>query len=100
LILYNLTCHIERSIDPTFKVWVKDYFLPQLLATNFLEDAFLLKLLTEIDDQTNTYSIQIKFKSIVYYQQFQLEIEENILNEIQGKFIGKIFTFSTLLEAV
>ncbi len=68
--------------------------------SNFLEDAFLLKLLTEIDDQTNTYSIQIKFKSIIYYQQFQLEFEENILNEIQQKFIGKIFIFPTLLEAI
>ena len=98
----KLFFNINRN-KSTFKrdnLSLKKVVFVGLLDSNFLEDAFLLKLLTEIDDQTNTYSIQIKFKSIVYYQQFQLEIEENILNEIQGKFIGKIFTFSTLLELV
>ncbi len=100
MILFNLTCHIEKSIDKSFRMWTKEYYLPKLMDSNFLDDALLLKLLTEIDDQTYTYSIQMKFKSMIYYEQFQIELEDILLNEIQQNFEGKIFTFTTLLESV
>jgi hypothetical protein len=100
MILFNVTCHIEKSINPVFKDWIKSVYLPKLSESGFVSNAILLKLLTEIDDQTFTYSIQIEFDSMPYYSQFQLENEQIFLDEIQQQFVGKIFTFATLLEKI
>lgn len=98
MILFNITCHIEKSINKPFIDWIKINYLPKLSDCNFVSNATFLKLLTEIDDQTFTYSIQIVFEALPYYSQFQLENEENFLQEIQQKFTSKIFIFTTLLE--
>lgn len=100
MILFNITCHIEKSINPVFKEWIKSVYLPKLSDNGFVSNATFLKLLTEIDDQTFTYSIQIAFVAMPFYSQFQLENEDVFLQEIQEKFTGKIFTFTTLLEMV
>jgi Domain of unknown function (DUF4286) len=100
MILFNVTCHIEKSINPAFQDWIKSIYLPKLSENGFVSNATFLKLLTEIDDQTFTYSIQIVFEAMPYYAQFQLENEQFFLEEIQQKFVGKIFTFTTLLEKI
>lgn len=100
MILFNITCHIEKSINPMFKEWVLITLLPKINGVDFVNNANFLKLLTEIDDQTFTYSIQISFDAMPYYAQFQLENETVFLEEIQQKFTGKIFTFTTVLEKV
>ena len=98
MILFNITCHIEKIINLEFKDWVISSYLPKINEVDFVNNTTFLKLLTEIDDQTFTYSIQISFEAMQYYTQFQLENETKFLEEIQQKFNEKIFTFTTLLE--
>lgn len=100
MIVYNITCHIEKSINTTFISWIKEEFHAKLKTSPFITDNSFLKLITEIDDQSFTYSIQITFESWPYYQQFQVEEETLFLGIIQKKFEGKIFTFTTLLEKI
>ncbi|MES2797720.1 MAG: DUF4286 family protein [Bacteroidota bacterium] len=100
MILFNVTCHIEKGIDADFLFYLKDHFQAQLRKSNFISDSIFLRLLTEVDDHSFTYSIQLRFENILLYQQFQLEEEELLLEEIQMKFVGKIFTFTTLLETI
>ncbi len=99
MIIFNITCHIEKGIQLSFV----EFFQKKL--KNFAEnplhiEILLLKLLTEIDDQTHTYSIQLKFENRIYFQQFQHEAEVSYLNLLQNEFQGKIFTFTTVLETI
>jgi Domain of unknown function (DUF4286) len=100
MIVFNITCHIEKNIKLDFVNWLKTEFSTNLNASSFIFENTLLKLLTEIDDQTFTYSIQLSFENWLYYQQFQLEEEGRLLLLLQKKFEGKIFTFTTVLEKV
>ena len=91
---------IENSSSILFENWVKNSYLPYIKLNSFIKNVYLLELMTEIDDRAKSYSIQMVFESIVYYNQFLLENEEEFVTKIQNQFIGKIFTFSTLLKEI
>jgi hypothetical protein len=100
MIIFNITCHIERSIKLPFVAFAKQIVLDGSILGNLFQEAIFLRLLTEIDDQTYTYTIQLKFDNLTNYQQFQFEKEDQFLEILQKEFSGKIYTFTTLLEAV
>lgn len=100
MIIFNITCHIERSIKQNFELFYKNSISQNQNIQSFYSEITLLKLLTEIDDQTHTYTIQLKFDNMPYYQQFMVEEEELFLGFLQKEFAGKIFTFTTLLQIV
>jgi hypothetical protein len=98
MIIFNITCHIDRKINQAFVDYVKEIISSAKANDNYYKNIDLLKLLTEIDDQTHTYTLQLNFENKVYYNQFQIEHEEAFLKTLQAKFVGQIFTFTTLLE--
>ena len=100
MIIFNITCHIERGINQRFIDWIKQEFVPQIEISDFVAEVQFLKLVTEFDDNAFAYTLQIHFKEMVYFNQFQLEEEDKIFAIIQNQFAGKIFTFTSLLEHV
>lgn len=100
MIIFNITCHIEQSISQKFEIFYENLITKNQFGESFFSEITLLKLLTEIDDNTHTYSIQLKFEGMPYYQQFMVEKEDHLLAQLQNEFIGKIFTFTTLLQAI
>jgi Domain of unknown function (DUF4286) len=100
MILYNITCHIEKNTSSQFTKWVSETFLNKLELNDFVLKAHLFELLIDIDDLAKSYSIQIIFDQMPQYLQFQLENEKTFLEEIKKQFEGKIFTFATLLKQV
>lgn len=100
MIIFNITCHIEKAIDNDFITWVSQVLAPQISNSDFVNEVVFLRLITEIDENAMAYTFQIHFKNMVYYNQFQIEEEFKVISKIQNQFSGKIFTFTSLLEKV
>ncbi len=100
MIIFNITCHIERSEESAFFEYFKTEYILFLRNNPWLNKIDLYKLATKIDDNTVTYSIKLSFPSRINFQQFQIEDEFLYLQKLQRKFEGKIFTFCTELLKV
>jgi Domain of unknown function (DUF4286) len=100
MIIYNETYNVEFSIEKEWLHWIRQQYIPRVVATDLSNDQKILRLLTEVDSSGATYSIQLTFDSMEYYFTYQNECLLNFRQEMSAKYPGKYFTFSTLLEVV
>jgi len=100
MLLFNITFNIESHINDQWLKWMKANFVPAVMKTNYPRKSSILKLLTEIDNAGNTYSIQFTFDTMEDFLNFELNHKEQILDRHNILFRGKFVLFSTLLEEV
>ncbi len=59
MIIYNVTCHLEKIIEKEWLQWMKKEHLPDVMATGKFLSCRIFKLLThEHDDDGINYAIQ------------------------------------------
>ena len=100
MLLFNITFNIETRIHEQWLKWTKTNFLPAVKATNLPKSCKILKLLTEVENGGNTYTVQLNFDSMETYMSFELNHKEQLLDRHNMLFRGKFVLFSSLLEEV
>lgn len=98
MIIYNVTCNIDKSINKEWLIWIKEH-IPQVLATGKFKDAKLTKVLVD-DAEADTYSIQFRAHSRealdAYYEEDAARLRQDGLQ----RFSDKMLAFRTELEIV
>ncbi|RFS13398.1 DUF4286 family protein [Emticicia sp. C21] len=100
MFLFNITFNVETPIHQQWLKWMKANFLPPVMQTKLPYNSSILKLLTEVENAGNTYSIQFHFKSMEDFLNFDLNHKEKILDRHNMLFRGKVVHFSSLLEEI
>lgn len=100
MILYNTTYSVASEVAADWLRWMKLFFLPAVMATELPVGHKVLRLLTEVDNGGETYSVQLNFTSMEDYQAY-LETHADLLRErIQHRFGNQFVSFDTLLKEV
>ena len=100
MLLYNITVGIDKDIEETWLDWIKENFLPRIMATGLFSDSKVYKILHDEGDGSISYSIQLfseRIQNVNYYLQAHAP---DLIEEHRQKFLNQHVVFQTLLEEV
>jgi hypothetical protein len=100
MILYNTTYSVASEIAPDWLRWMKAFYLPAVMATNLPVSHKMLRLLTELDNEAVTYSVQIDFRTMDDYSAYADRHAAAMQQRIKHRFGSQFLSFYTLLEVV
>lgn len=100
MFLYNVTVNIEDAVHDQWLKWIKDIHIPEVMATGCFVANRMLKVLSEIENNGTTYSIQYYFNRMDDYNRYQEKFAPELQKSHTEKFKDKFVAFRTLLEIV
>lgn len=98
--LYNVTVNLEDSIHDEWMEWMIGKHVAEVMATGCFVAHRMLKVLTEIENNGTTYSVQYYFNAMSDFERYQDKFAPALRQEGVKKFGEKMMTFRTLLEIV
>jgi hypothetical protein len=100
MLLHNITFNVENNIHDQWLNWMRNNFVPAVMATKLPRKSLIMRLLTEIDNNGMTYSFQFYFEEMEDFMSYEMNFRSKIMNDMHQVFQGKYVMFSTLLEEV
>lgn len=100
MFLYNVTIGIDKDIETEWLQWVKQNYLPAMMATGFFRDCKLYRVVTHDDEGSVSYSIQVFAENIESVVNYLNQHTATIIEGHRLKFKDKHVAFNTLLEEV
>lgn len=100
MLLYNETVGIDKEVEQAWLLWMRETYLPSMMATGMFIDSKIYRILHDNEDGTISYSIQYFSPSIDHIQKYLDEYAPQIGEAHRQKFANKHVIFRTLLEQV
>lgn len=100
MILYNITFNIEPEIQSEWHAWMKNTYLPYVLATELFVDVKMYRLLNEAENEGFTYSVQFFAHSLDMANTYLENYAPAIVDKHNEAFRHKHVSFMTILESV
>lgn len=100
MIIYNVTCSVDKEIAEEWISWMKNKHIPDLLRTGLFLEHRMLKVLSHDDDQTFSYAVQYYATSIEKVEEYLQKYAPTLREEIQNRYGEKVLLYRTLLEEV
>lgn len=98
--LYNVTVNIEEDVHDKWLNWMKDTHIPDVMATGCFVANRMLMVLSEIENNGKTYSIQYYFNRMEDYLKYQEKFAPGLQKAHSDQFRDKYVAFRTLLKIV
>ena len=98
--LYNVTVNVEDDVHDQWIDWMKSKHVPDVMATGCFVANRMLKVLSEIENNGTTYSLQYYFGKMEDYQRYQDKFVKGLQAEHTERFKDKYVAFRTLLEII
>lgn len=99
MILYNVTIIIDDAIEGEWIRYVRETYIPDIMATGAFASNRLLKVL-DSPNEGSTYCIQFVADDRSKYHSYQNEFIQPIQAEHQKRFENRFVSFSTIMEYV
>jgi hypothetical protein len=101
MIVYNVTCSMEKQLAPEWLDWMKQVHIPEVMATGCFQDYKIMKLITTVpDDPGINFAIQYRANSLGDYNRYRDEFAPALQQKTREKYGENITAFRTLLEEV
>lgn len=99
MIIYNVTLNVENEIAVRWIDWMRQYHIPDVMATGFFKEYRFLKLLGEEDNGfTRTYAVQYYCENIEKLATYLESHAHALQKEHQAAFGEQVLAFRTMLE--
>jgi len=97
--IYNITFNIEESVHQEWLQWMKEEYIPEMLATGKFSQALMSKVLVNEEMGGITYSVQYQTKDRktldLYYQEDAERLQKKLL-----RFKDKVVYFNTEMKII
>jgi hypothetical protein len=100
MFLYNVTVNIEDEVHGDWLDWMRQTHIPDVMATGCFVANRMLKVLSELENNGTTYSIQYYFNRMEDYHRYQDRFAPTLQLETKKRFGEKYVAFRTLLQIV
>jgi hypothetical protein len=100
MIVYNVTCSVDREIAEEWILWMKDEHIPQLLNTGLFYEYKILKVLSHDDPATLSFAVQYHSKSMSDVDEYLKKHASRFRGDVQSRYGEKVVAYRTLLEEV
>ncbi|SRR5690554_121836 len=97
--IYNITTNIEESVHDSWLEWMKETYIPAMIATGKFVKALMTQV--QVDEEMGgiTYAVQYTAKSQEDIQAF-LKEDEAKFDSLNAKFQGKLVYFGTEMKII
>lgn len=100
MVVYNITFHIDKDILEDTLTYIKKSYIPQAVASGFLWQPCLLRVMQTPQDEGVSYAVQFHVKNIDTLNYWMEKKGKEINQAITNRFGNKIVGFTTLLEEI
>lgn len=80
--------------------WMKAVHIPEVMATGLPVAHKILRLLTEVENEGTTYSIQFTFRTIEDFISYENQHQAELQQKHHARYKDRYVAFRTLLEEV
>ena len=101
MIIYNVTCNVEKEMAEEWLQWMKTEHIPEVMETGcFLEYKILRLFNPEQDDEGINYAIQYTCESLEKLEFYRSEFGPTLQSKTLTKYGDKVFAYRSVLEIV
>ncbi|WP_106829543.1 DUF4286 family protein [Parabacteroides pacaensis] len=100
MIIYNTTFHIEKEVLAECVDFLKKTYIPQAIASGFLMNPKMYRVVSSEDEGGESFSIQFSVKNTETLDYWMGKEGKACHRSLLERFGEKIIGFSTLLEEV
>jgi hypothetical protein len=100
MFIYNVTVHVEPSVEASWLDWMREEHIPAVLNTGKFTHAKLFKVITDQDQGGVSYATQYHCTSAKEYEQYLVENADELRQDAQDRFGSSILAFRTQLEEI
>jgi hypothetical protein len=100
MILYNVTINLEPSLEQDWLRWMKQEYVPEVMATGLPAENKILRLLTEVGNGGVTYTAQYFFNAMEDFITYEKLHSPTLNAKLHARYGEKLLAFRTLLEEV
>lgn len=97
--ILNVTLNIDDRIHATGMKWIKEYFIPAMMATDKFTEALLTRILVHEENGGKTYAVQFRTANKAYLKAYYREDDASIFREFR-KFGEQLVFFRTEMEVL
>ncbi|MFN4972563.1 MAG: DUF4286 family protein [Bacteroidota bacterium] len=101
MIIYNVTIHLEESIENDWVNWMQNIHLHDVMNTGMFMRYEFSKMLTRQPDETGvTYVVQYVAQDMAHYERYRDEFAPALQQDGRTRFGEKFMAFRTLMETL
>ena len=100
MLIYNVTAHVEPSIEHKWLKWMKQEHIPDMLSTKKFTETKIFKIISDQDTGGISYAVQYYCNNRKQYESYQKEYALLLEQKVKDKFGEKILFFKTELELI
>lgn len=99
MIIYNTTYHADCSVSGDFLDWLKEYYLPQALASGQVREPRLLRIMGH-NEGGACFSLQLEASSLGELQRWNQAVGKSLHEQLTERFGDKVAGFTTFMEHI
>ena len=100
MFIYNVTTHVEPSIENQWLEWMNMEHIPQMIQTGKFKKAIIFKVVTEDELRGTSYATQYHCNSRAEFETYQKADADRLKKQALDKFGERILSFRTELEQI
>ncbi len=101
MLIYNTTFHVEQDAVDHFLIWVKECYIPEIVAHGVLDSPRLTRILSHREgEEGENFSLQWEVENSEQLHKWYTEMGMHMNNEINKIFKNKVVGFPTLMEVI
>lgn len=100
MFIYNVTVHVEPTIEQEWLDWMKENHLPKMVQTGQFLAAKLFKVITDQDHGGVSYATQYHCASRKDYETYIEQYATTLRKDAIDRFGNSILAFRTQLEEI
>lgn len=100
MLIYNVTAHLEPSVEQKWLKWMKQEHIPEMLGTKKFTETKIFKIITDQDTDGISYAVQYYCDNRKQYESYLKEDAPSLGQKAKDKFGEKILFFRTELQLI
>lgn len=101
MLIYNTSFHVTgESLVPKFLQYMRDEYLPHVLAGGRLQNPRFVRLLTSVGDDIFAYSLMVETSSVAELKAWKQAEGNRLETDFAAHFGQQVLTFSTTMRVV
>ena len=99
-VIYNITTKVNHAISDAWLQWIKEEYVPGIVATGCFTHATILRLMEVDDTDGPTYAVQYHAISKALYNRYVQNFAADMLAKATNKWGDAFIAFNSVLEVV
>ena len=99
MIIYNVTCNVEKEIIQDWIQWMIEIHIPDVMQAGFFLEANINKVISS-NDAGNTYAIAYSCESMKKLHEYQIKFSAELQKKHMERYGEKVVAFRTILELI